>query len=74
MKLSILGLALLIVATPFPAFPGKLDDAFVALKDAESRKDAAGVKQSATEAYSAATEVIKAPVPVVWGAWMNAES
>jgi hypothetical protein len=62
-KLSLLGLALLIVAIPFPAFPGKLDDAFVALKDAESRKDAPAVKQFATEAYAAAVEVIKAPVP-----------
>jgi len=61
MKLSILGLALVLLTGPVVA--SDLEDAFQNLKRAETKKDPDLVKKAATELFASADQVICAPTP-----------
>jgi len=54
MKLSVFGMALVLVAGPAVAVADEMDDAYQSLKDAVAKKDAAAVKKVAPEAYQLA--------------------
>ena len=54
MKLSVFGMALVLVAGPAGAVADEMDDAYQSLKDAVAKKDAAAVKKVAPEAYQLA--------------------
>jgi hypothetical protein len=61
MKLSVLGLALVLLTGPVAA--SDLEDAFQNLKKAETKKDPVLVKKAATELFASADQVICAPTP-----------
>jgi tetratricopeptide (TPR) repeat protein len=63
MRLSVLSLAILLIAGPTLAVPDDLENAFQSLKDAESRKDAAQVMKLAAETCALARQAISAPAP-----------
>jgi hypothetical protein len=62
MKLSVLGIAILLVTGPV-VVADELDDTYQSLKDATSKKDAAQVKELAAKACGLARQAISAPVP-----------
>ncbi len=63
MRLSTIGLTLLLFAGPAAAAPGELEDAFQSLQDAQSKKDAALVKKLAAEVSALARKELSAPAP-----------
>jgi len=63
MRLSMLGCAVLLIASPCVAVADDLEDAFQALKEAESKKDAALVKKAAAHATSVARQVASEQAP-----------
>jgi len=54
MKLSVFGMALVLVAGPAVAVADEMDDAYQSIKDAVAKKDAAAVKKVAPDAYKLA--------------------
>jgi len=62
MKISALGVALLLLSGPTLAVADELDDALAALKQAEPSKDAAKIKQLAAALHAAAVK-LQAPAP-----------
>jgi hypothetical protein len=54
MKLSVFGMALVLIAGPAVAVADEMDDAYQGLKDAVAKKDAAAVKKLAPEAFALA--------------------
>ena len=56
MKLSVIGMALVLAAGPAVAFADELDDAYQSLKDAVAKKSAADVKKIAPEALKFAKQ------------------
>jgi hypothetical protein len=63
MKLSVFGMALVLVAGPAVAVADDMDDAYQSLKDAVAKKDAAAVKKVAPEAYQLAKKAEAEPAP-----------
>lgn len=63
MRISVLGLAVLLIAGPVVAAPDDLESAFKKLKDAESKKDAAQVRKLAAETCALARQAASAPAP-----------
>jgi hypothetical protein len=63
MKLSVFGMALVLVAGPAVAVADDMDDAYQNIKDAVAKKDAAAVKKIAPEAYQLAKAAENEPAP-----------
>ena len=63
MKLSVFGMALVLVAGPAVAVADEMDDAYQSLKDAVAKKDAAAVKKVAPDAYKLAKQAENEAAP-----------
>lgn len=63
MKLSVFGMALVLVAGPVVAVADEMDDAYQGLKDAVAKKDAAAVKKLAPETLKLAKQAAAEAAP-----------